>query len=83
MCVMLFSSTYGVHLLTFHLLWNVIRGTGKFVGDHTNLHTGVATSNISHHRVRRNIEFRMLYYNSEALAQSKVTLLFHIAFQCL
>lgn len=81
--VMLFCGTYGVHLLTFHLLCNVIGSTGKFVGEHKNLHTGVATSNISRNRVRRNIELRILYYNTEALAQNKDALLSHVAFQCL
>lgn len=63
--VMLFCGTYSVHLL----LCNVIGSIGKFVGEHKNLHTGVATSNISRNRVRRNIELHVLYYNTEALAQ--------------
>lgn len=31
--VMLFCSTYGVHLLTFHLLCNVIGSIGQFVSE--------------------------------------------------
>lgn len=58
--VMLFCVTYGVHLLSFYLLCNVIRSIGKFVGEHKNLHTGVATSNISRNRVHRNTEFHIL-----------------------
>jgi len=80
---MLFCGTYGVHLLTFHLLCNVTGSIDKFVGEHKNFHTGVATSNISRNRVRRNIELCILYYNTEALAQNKDTRLSHVAFQCL